>query len=281
MQSRNSGDRWQAVHDAGTGSGIVALELSRHFKTVLGSDVVENSITVLRENISSRQTEGHANNEMLFEVRKAEEMDQWIEAESLDMVTMAEAIHWTTPSLVLSAAAKVLKPGGTLAIWNYGTRAIFEDNPVAEGIVERLLDAELRHVRYPNQQKADEVMNIMSTGLDTVEVDSKLFEEEMRWKWGGESKFSPPVRQAVSWDSAIGRNAKVHSIDSPALWGRQVDVVWFRGYLKTIHSNSITQGKAYDELWQELEHAMGGVDAKAKVSFPATLILARKRGSVS
>lgn len=37
---------------------------------------------------------------------------------------------------------------------------------------------------------------------------------------------------------------------------------------------------AYDELWQELEHAMGGVGAEAKISFPATLILARKRGSV-
>lgn len=265
-------NQWDVVHDAGTGSGVVALAFSRHFDKVIGTDPVENSIINVRQKLS---THPYADR-MHFEVGRAEDMRSHISPKSVDMVTMAEAIHWTNPTLVVEAAADVLKPGGTLAIWNYGSRPFFVNNPEAEAIFEKLLNAQ--HGRSQmDQSVADNARYIMSSGLDTVRIDEALFKDEARWKWCTRThKFSPPVRQLADWKPAFGGNVTVNEIDTPDMWAREVDLEWCKGYLATIHSNTDPSNAGYDALWNELKHAMGD---KATVSFPATLILARKRGS--
>ena len=85
---------------------------------------------------------------MKFQVRQsgAEELGDWVEESSLDMITVAEAIPLIDHAVFVAAAAMVLRPAGTLAIWFYG-QALFVDEgvreqcqAVLEEIIERFFD---------------------------------------------------------------------------------------------------------------------------------------------
>jgi SAM-dependent methyltransferase len=111
------GGQWNSVHDVGTGAGMVASKLSQYFSRIFASDVSQTYI----ENFRSRIKNDGLDRKFTLNTCRGEDMATWIKAESLDMVTVAEAIHWTDVQETVNAAAKVLRPGGTLAIWLYGT----------------------------------------------------------------------------------------------------------------------------------------------------------------
>lgn len=54
---------------------------------------------------------------MCFRLARAE--DSGIEANSVDLVTVAQALHWFDIDAFMQEAGRVLKPGGVLAAWSY------------------------------------------------------------------------------------------------------------------------------------------------------------------
>lgn len=50
-----------------------------------------------------------------------------IEDKSIDLITVAQAIHWFDFNVFYKQVHRVLKPGGIIAAWAY-------NNPVLEGI---------------------------------------------------------------------------------------------------------------------------------------------------
>lgn len=53
----------------------------------------------------------------MFRVARAE--DSGLAAESVDLVTVAQALHWFDIDAFFSEAQRVLRPGGVLAFWCY------------------------------------------------------------------------------------------------------------------------------------------------------------------
>jgi len=95
-----------AVWDAGTGSGQAAVGLARHFTRVLATDA------------SSSQIE-HATPDprVSYRVCAAEACD--LEDGSVDLVTVAQALHWFDRSRFWPQVRRVLKRRGVIAAWTY------------------------------------------------------------------------------------------------------------------------------------------------------------------
>lgn len=93
--------------DCACGSGQAALALTRYYRRVIATDASEAQITAaaLHPKIDYR-------------VARAE--CSGIHDNSLDLVTVAQALHWFDIERFRPELQRVLKPGGLVAAWCYG-----------------------------------------------------------------------------------------------------------------------------------------------------------------
>lgn len=94
--------------DCGTGSGQAARGLAEHFECVVASDAS-------RGQLAEMSTEGR----VLRCCCTAEFAA--IAGGSVDLVTVAQALHWFEVDRFFREACRVLGPGGVLAVWTYGS----------------------------------------------------------------------------------------------------------------------------------------------------------------
>ena len=93
--------------DCGTGNGQAAVEIAEHFARVIATDPSSAQI----EKATPRRN---------VEYRVARAEDSALPAESVDLVTAAQALHWFDAAAFFAEARRVLKTDGAIAIWGYG-----------------------------------------------------------------------------------------------------------------------------------------------------------------
>lgn len=93
--------------DCATGSGQAALGLAPHFRRVVATDASAEQIR-------------HAEPHPLIDYRVAPAEASGLAGCSADLVTVAQAAHWFDLPRFHAEAARVLKPGGAIALWGYG-----------------------------------------------------------------------------------------------------------------------------------------------------------------
>ncbi|KAI1382894.1 S-adenosyl-L-methionine-dependent methyltransferase [Hypoxylon trugodes] len=117
-----TGGKLDTILDVGCGPGIAARGLAPHFAHAIGIDASDGMISTARSlgGISS------SSEPIRFEISAAEDLGSNlfppIADSSVDLITAATAAHWFDLSKFWPRAARVLKPGGTVAIWT--TRAL-------------------------------------------------------------------------------------------------------------------------------------------------------------
>ena len=134
--------------DCATGSGQAALGLAEHFQRVVGSDLSAAQIA-------------HATAHPRLTYRVAPEGDSGLEPASVDLVTVAQALHWLDVGRFYAEVERVLAPGGAVAVWCYN---LLEVDPRVNAVVgrfysqvvgpfwppeRRLLEAGYRTVPFP------------------------------------------------------------------------------------------------------------------------------------
>jgi SAM-dependent methyltransferase len=109
----SDGVRWLVGRDAasvlevGAGTGKLTAELIAQGHDVLATEPDENMLAVLRESLPVARTA----------LATAEELPAG--DRSIDVVVAAQAFHWFDHDVALPEIARVLKPGGVLAmVWN-------------------------------------------------------------------------------------------------------------------------------------------------------------------
>lgn len=97
--------------DAGTGSGQAAIGFADFFDRVIATDPSEAQV---------RNAAPHP--KVIYKVSAAEQSD--LVEHSVDLVTVAQALHWIDLGHFYAEARRVLKPAGVLAVWCYGLNEI-------------------------------------------------------------------------------------------------------------------------------------------------------------
>jgi SAM-dependent methyltransferase len=92
--------------DCATGNGQAAVALVKYFKRVIASDASEKQIS-----------NAVRNNAVEYRVFPAENAD--IPDNSINLITVAQALHWFKFDEFFIEADRVLKSGGILAAWCY------------------------------------------------------------------------------------------------------------------------------------------------------------------
>ena len=105
--------------DVGCGSGQATLQLASldEFTKIFAMDSSDMQIGNARKRASKA---GFTNTKTLsFHVCQAEDLLSLTTENSVDLITVATAIHWFSHDQFFAAVRKVLKPRGTLAFWTY------------------------------------------------------------------------------------------------------------------------------------------------------------------
>jgi SAM-dependent methyltransferase len=100
--------------DAGCGNGQASVALAARFRRVFATDPSATQIA---------SAEARANVD--YRVEAAEHCS--LAAQSADLVTVAQALHWFDFASFFAETARVLKPGGVLAAWAYADCRVTPD----------------------------------------------------------------------------------------------------------------------------------------------------------
>lgn len=106
--------------DVACGSGQSTFYLKKNFKQVVGVDISKAQI---EEANSKCKAENIAN----IEFRVGNGLDLPFENESVDMVTIAQALHWLDSDKFFAECKRVLKNKGCLAVYGYGNVCVVNE----------------------------------------------------------------------------------------------------------------------------------------------------------
>jgi ubiquinone/menaquinone biosynthesis C-methylase UbiE len=112
------------VWDCATGTGQAAVALADHFAQVWATDASGSQIAAAT-----------AHSKVSYHTAPAD--SSGLPDQSVDLVTVAQALHWFDLDSFYAEVRRVLKPGGLLAVWTYG---VFRTEGPDSDQVQKLLD---------------------------------------------------------------------------------------------------------------------------------------------
>lgn len=99
--------RRQLAWDCACGGGQASVALAGHFDCVVATDASAQQIAAAAP---------HA--QVSYRVAKAE--DSGLQSGTVDLVTVAQALHWLDLPAFYAEVRRILRPAGVLAVWTYG-----------------------------------------------------------------------------------------------------------------------------------------------------------------
>jgi SAM-dependent methyltransferase len=152
----------QLAWDCGTGNGQAAVGLAAVFDRVMATDASEKQI------VNAQPHEG-------VEYRVAPAENSGIESGTIDLVMIAQALHWLDLARFYAEAQRVLKPGGVLAASAYNLLHI---EPAIDQVVNRYY-YEVVGSFWPPERKL--VENFADLPFPFHELDPPKFEITALW----------------------------------------------------------------------------------------------------
>lgn len=125
---RCAGRRPQLVVDLGSGTGLSSRAWGGRSERVIGVEANPAMLAIAREATSAENVtyvEGYAE-------------ATGLEAGTADIVTCAQSFHWMDPHVVLPEAARLLRPGGVFAAYDYDVVPVID--PRVDAAFARVID---------------------------------------------------------------------------------------------------------------------------------------------
>src|SRR3954469_4766386 len=187
--------------DCATGSGQAAIALARHFDLVIATDASAKQIRN-----AERAERVH------YRVAPAE--SSGIESKSVDLVTVAQALHWFDLPKFYEEAKRVLKPDGVIAVWNYD---FLQATPTVDAVVNRFYH-DIVGPFWPAERC------VIEAGYATLpfpfrETEAPHFRIEVRWT------LSQLVGYLETW-SATRRFIEANKLNPLTLIADELESAW-------------------------------------------------------
>ncbi|KAF2817305.1 S-adenosyl-L-methionine-dependent methyltransferase [Mytilinidion resinicola] len=252
----STGGQFNSLLDVGCGPGTAIRALAPHFAHAIGLDPSDGMINYAIELPGATST----SEPIRFEVSTAEDLG-WhlsppVEDASVDLITASTAAHWFDMARFWPSATRVLKPGGTVAIWTGGSICIHPTMPNAAAIQATLDEIEERDLKpffLPG--------NLLTRGLYidlplpwTLETPVPAFDETtfFRREWAPEKdeEFFAGGGQPVSLDMmerVMGTISPIHRWRDahPDAVGTERDIlrIMRRDIERLLHEAGVEKGK--------------------------------------
>lgn len=145
--------------DAGTGNGQVAHVLAKKFKRVIATDISEAQLH-------------HAAHSENIDYQIAGDQASFIQDKSVELITVAQAIHWFNIPMFMKEVQRVLKPNGWIAVWGYDLISInteankilsdFYKNIIGSywDVERKLIDNHYRTIEFPFAERSVPAMTM-------------------------------------------------------------------------------------------------------------------------
>lgn len=150
--------------DCGCGSGQATLGLAPYFARVIGTDASEAQLA---------KAPPHPR----VEYRVARADQSGLEAATVDLVTVAQAIHWFDLEPFYAEVRRVAAPGGVLAAWVYPNAAL--DEPALNDVLQRFYRETVGPYWPPGRELAETGYRTLRFPFD--ELTPPAFEIVARW----------------------------------------------------------------------------------------------------
>jgi ubiquinone/menaquinone biosynthesis C-methylase UbiE len=181
----STGGQLSTLMDVGCGPGTACRALAPSFIHAFGVDPSSgmiNSALSLGGVTSTSEP-------IRFEIASSEELTKVAENESVDLITAATAAHWFNMPLFWVQAARVLKPGGTVALWASGQIGIHPSVPNAaaiRGFMEEINEKELKPFMEPGNLLTRELYTTLPLPWTLAEPVEEFEEKSFYRKEYGE-----------------------------------------------------------------------------------------------
>lgn len=149
--------------DCATGTGQAACELARHYRQVFATDASAAQIN---------QAKAVAN--VKYRVCTAE--DSGLESASVDVVVVAQALHWFNLEAFYREVERVLKPGGCLAVLSYAKLTL---SPQIDTLIEKLYTDVLGSYWPPERRFVEEGYQALEFPYQPLELPA--FAMQANW----------------------------------------------------------------------------------------------------
>ncbi|KAF1969960.1 S-adenosyl-L-methionine-dependent methyltransferase [Bimuria novae-zelandiae CBS 107.79] len=272
--------------DIGTGAGSALGPLLQRFQNVTASDNDTVSLAFAQERYRHIQS-----SQLSWTTSRGEDLLEHHDPSSFDLVTCALTFPLLDTDKALHTVFTLLRLGGTLAIWFYGP-PIFLDASLAEK-AQPVLYAALDHSFKPvvsggdAQQLASwkRAADGMASWLDYIPFSEDNWTNIHRQKWNNArdrlSFFGPAACDfEVEPTSAVSSNEIVINEQDPNFWKIDWDAEMLKRFVLSIFpkpKSMVKTDEILDGHLEKLKELMGGPGVKASMTWPAVLILVRKK----
>ncbi len=196
-----------AAWDCGCGSGQASIALAGHFAQVIATDVS-----------SAQIAEATPHPAVIYRVAPAEHSG--LADSSVDLVTVAQALHWFDVEAFYAEARRVMRPRALLAAWTY-PRPVFDDPELDRvfldfyaNVVGPYWPPERRHVEAHYR-----TLPAPPAELGFEEIPCPEFALQLRWG------FEQVIGYVGSW-SATARYRKQKGTDPVPLLRQALAPLW-------------------------------------------------------
>ncbi len=156
-------EKREVAWDCGTGNGQAAKGLSNYFGKVWATDISQKQID------SAQQKEN-----INYSIQPAEQTD--FPDNSVDLVTVAQALHWFNFEKFYSEVKRVCKNGGWIAVWTYNL-------PIISPAIDKII---LKHYLETLDGYWDKEREYVDDNYSTIpfpfeEIRNPVFNMEFEW----------------------------------------------------------------------------------------------------
>jgi ubiquinone/menaquinone biosynthesis C-methylase UbiE len=148
--------------DVATGNGQAAAALAEYFNSVYASDA------------SAKQVAEAAPHPKIQYVVEAAEKTA-LPDRSVDLVTVAQAIHWFNHDRFYAEVERVVKPGGVVAAWGYGLHSIESE---IDGIVNHFYSAIVGEFWPPERRHIESELATIPFPFEAIRAPALAIEAE-------------------------------------------------------------------------------------------------------
>lgn len=190
--------------DCATGSGQAACGLAEHFDRVVATDASDAQILAAKK---------HPRIE--YRVAQAESFGS--DDHSIDLVTVAQALHWFDMERFFEESRRVLAVNGVLAVWSYGPLII--EGSMADRIVRKFYHDVAGPYWPPQRALVDS--GYRDIVLPFRAIDAPVFEMTVSWT------LYELLGYIRTW-SATARYVAANGTDPVLQLGEQLRTCWGR-----------------------------------------------------